>query len=57
MLPEVILFAQADHVVLGDADGLGPDVVGLIVVLIDGDVQLIGGDLQLFGQEFPGPGE
>ena len=56
MLPEVILFAQADHVVLGDADGLGPDVVGLIVVLIDGDVQLIGGDLQLFGQEFPGPG-
>ena len=56
MLPEVILFAQADHVVLGDADGLGPDVVGLIVVLIDGDIQLIGGDLQFFGQEFPGPG-
>jgi len=44
-------------VVLGDADGLGPDVVGFIVVLIDGDVQLIGGGLPLFCQGIPSPGE
>ena len=38
MLPEVILFAQADHVIFGDADFLRPDIVGLVVVLVDGDI-------------------
>ena len=56
MLPEVILFAQADHVVFGDADRLGPDIIGLVIVLIDRDIQAVSGDFQLFGQELPSPG-
>ena len=56
MLPEVVLFAEAHHVVRGDADGLRPDVVGLIVVLINGDVQLLRRDFQFLVQEFPSPG-
>ena len=56
MFPEVILFAQADHVVFGDADRLGPDIIGLVIVLIDRDIQAVSGDFQLFGQELPSPG-
>ena len=56
MLPEVVLFAEAHHVAFGDADDLSPDVVSLVVLLIDRDVQAVGGDLQLLGQKFPSPG-
>ena len=56
VLPEVILFAQADHVIFGDADFLRPDIVGLVVVLVDGDIQAVSGDFQFLGQELPSPG-
>ena len=54
-LPEVILLAQANHVVGGDAAALGPDLIRLIVILIDRNIQLIHRQLQLFGDEFPCP--
>ena len=47
---------KADHVVFGDADRLGPDIIGLVIVLIDRDIQAVSGDFQLFGQELPSPG-
>ena len=56
MLPEVILLAQTDHVILGDADLLRPDVVSLVILLIHGNIQAVSGDLQLLGQELPCPG-
>ena len=42
--------------VFGDADRLGPDIIGLVIVLIDRDIQAVSGDFQLFGQELPSPG-
>ena len=54
-LPEVILFAQTDHVVGGDAAALGPDIIGLVIILVNRDIELIDGQLQLLGDEFPGP--
>ena len=56
MLPEVVLLAQADHVILGDADFLRPDVVGLVILLINRDVQAVSGNLEFLGQELPRPG-
>ena len=58
MLPEVVFLAQTDHVVGGNAHLLGPDVVSLIVLFVDGDVQLILRDRHpLVGsQELPCPG-
>ena len=56
MLPEVVLLAQADHVILGDADLLRPDVVGLVILLINRDVQAVSGNLEFLGQELPRPG-
>ena len=54
-LPEVILFAQTDHVVGGDAAALGPDIIGLVIILVNRDIELIDGQLQLLGDELPGP--
>ena len=56
VLPEVVLLAQADHVVLRDADFLRPDVVGLVILLINRDVQAVSGNLEFLGQELPRPG-
>ena len=56
MLPEVILLAQTDHVILGDADLLRPDVVSLVILLINRDVQAVSGNLEFLGQELPRPG-
>ena len=58
VLPEVVFLAQTDHVVGGNAHLLGPDVVSLIVLFVDGDVQLILRDSHpLVGsQELPCPG-
>ena len=59
MLPEVVLLAEAENALLGDADLLVPDVEGLVIVQIDGGVQPVG--LQAHplgaGQEFPAPGD
>ena len=59
MLPEVVFLAQTDHVVGGDAHLLGPDVVSLIVLFVDGDVEPILGDGHplVAGQELPCPGD
>ena len=58
MLPEVVLLAQTHHVVRSNAHLLGPDIVGLVVLFVDGDVQLILGDGHplVAGQELPCPG-
>jgi hypothetical protein len=58
VLPEVVFLAQTDHVVGGNTHLLGPDVVSLIVLFVDGDVQLILRDSHpLVGsQELPCPG-
>ena len=57
VLPEVIFLAQTDHVVRGDAHLLGPDIVSLIVLFVDGDVELILGDGHplVAGQKLPSP--
>ena len=57
VLPKVVLLAQALHVALFHTDFLGPDVPGLVVVFIDGDVQLLLGHLQHLGEELPGKGD
>ena len=58
MLPEVVLLAQTHHVVRSNAHLLGPDIVSLVVLFVDGDVQLILGDSHplVAGQELPCPG-
>ena len=55
VFPEVVFLAEADHVIGRDADFLGPDIIGFIIVKVDGDKQLFGRDLKVFGQEFPRP--
>ena len=57
VLPEVVLLAQTHHVVRGNADLLGPDIVGLVVLLVHRDVQTILGDSHplIAGQELPCP--
>ena len=57
VLPEIVLFAQALHVALFHADFLGPDIPGLVVIFIDGDIQLFLGHLQHLGEELPGKGD
>ena len=42
--------------VLRDADFLRPDVIGLIIVLIDRDIQAVCRDFQLLSQKLPRPG-
>ena len=57
VLPEVVLLAQTHHVVRGNANLLGPDIVSLVVLLIDRDVQTILGNSHplIAGQELPCP--
>ena len=57
VLPEVVLLAQALHVALRHADLFRPDVPGLVVVLVDGDVQKLLRHLEHLGEELPGPGD
>ena len=42
--------------ILGDTDFLRPDVVGLVILLINRDVQAVSGNLEFLGQELPRPG-
>jgi hypothetical protein len=58
--PEVGVVTGFDVAPAGDAlrtdpDLVVPDVVGLVVVLVDGDADPIGRDLVDLGQELPGP--
>lgn len=60
-LPEVVgriagalVVADPDDALGGHADFLGPDVVGLVVFLVDRDPQLLGRQLVDLGQQLPG---
>ena len=59
VLPEVVLLAEAEDLLGGDADLVVPDVPRLVIVQIDGGVQAV--RLQAHplgaGQELPGPGD
>ncbi len=59
-LPEVVrrvaralVVADADDALFRHADFVGPDVVGFVVLEVDGDGQLLGGQLVDLGQQFP----
>ena len=58
MLPEVIFLAKANHVVGRNADLLGPDIVGLVVLFVNRNEQLVlgNGHPVIGGQKFPCPG-
>ncbi len=53
--PEVVVLAHPGDPVGGDLDLVVPDVVGLVVVEVDGDREPVGGDLEDLLQELPGP--
>ena len=57
MLPEVILLAEAENALRGDADLVMPDVPCLVVIEIDARVQPVGIDADPVGggQKFPRP--
>ena len=59
MLPEVVLLAEAEDALRGDADLLVPDLPGLIVVHIDGGIEPVGIQAHPLGrgQELPAPGD
>ena len=56
VLPEVILFAEANHMVGRNTELLCPDVIRLVIVLIDADIYLIRGHLEHLRAELPRPG-
>ena len=56
VLPEVILFAEANHMVWQNTELLCPDVICLVIVLIDADIYLIRGHLEHLRAELPRPG-
>ena len=56
MLPEVVLLAHAAHMALRHAHILGPDVPGVVVLLVYGNKELFLGYLQYLCKELPGPG-
>ena len=57
VLPEVVLLAEAEDLLGGDADLVVPDVPRLVIVLIDGGVQAVRLQTHPFGagQELPAP--
>ncbi len=57
VLPEVILFAEAENALRSDADLVVPDVPGLVIVEIDARIQPVGIDADPVGrgQKFPRP--
>lgn len=55
VFPEVILFTETNHMVRRNAELLRPDVVRLVVLLIDADIYLIRGHLEHLGAELPCP--
>ena len=55
MLPEVVLLAEAEDTLGGDAHFLVPDLKGFIVVFVDGGVQPVLVQTDHLGQELPAP--
>jgi hypothetical protein len=53
--PEVILFSETENAVFGKADHVVPDVISLVVVLINGDIEFIFRKFDNFGEIFPCP--
>jgi hypothetical protein len=53
-LPEVVLVEPLDALAR-EADGLAPDLLGLVVGHVDGDPQQVGVEPQHLGDELPGP--
>ena len=56
VLPEVILLAEAEYPLLGDADLLIPDVKGLVIALIYRGIQPLLLQPYHLGQKLPAPG-
>ena len=54
--PEVVLLAVAEDPLPGDADLLGPEAEGLVVVEVDGGVEAVLGQGEDPGDEVPGVG-
>ena len=57
VLPEVVLLAEAEDPVGGDADVLVPDLEGLVVVQVDGGIQAILLQAHHLGQKLPAEGD
>ena len=55
MLPEVVLFAEADHVVRVHADGFRPNVICFVIVFINADIEFFRVHFHDFGAELPRP--
>ena len=57
VLPEVVLLAEAEDALSGDADLLVPDLKSLIVINVDGGIETVGIDADPVGrsQELPAP--
>ena len=55
VLPEVVLFAEADHMVGVHADGFGPNVIRFVIVFINADIKLFGVHFHDLRAEFPRP--
>jgi hypothetical protein len=55
VLPEVVCLTETNNVRRVNANLIYPDVVSLLVVLIDGGPKKVCGDLEPAGEEFPGP--
>ena len=55
MLPEVVFLAKAVDPVGGNTDLLVPDLVGFVILQIDGRIQSLGIHSHHLGQEFPAP--
>ena len=52
-----LVVADADHALGRQADVLGPDVVGLVVLVVDGGRELVGRQAVDLGEQFPAPGD
>ena len=57
VLPEVVLFAEAENAVRRNADFFIPDPERLVVVLVDGRIQAHGIQSHHLRQKFPAPGD
>ena len=55
MLPEVVLLAEAENTLGGDAHFLVPNLKGFVVVFVDGGVQPVLVQTDHLGQELPAP--
>src|SRR5690606_13977606 len=55
--PEVLLLAEAEDALGRQANAVAPDVVGLVVVEVDGRDQPVLWDAEHAGEELPLPGQ